>query len=260
MYHETIRRKVSEATPEETIKQYGGVPLNQEDLLGMQLTFSISVFEVLEQYGVSWTAEEQQAYLHLWDVIGAYLGIGTSDVVAEITPLLAERNYSIDGWIGLRPPSIKDTRALLDQIRHRQWAMGETTTAISYTVGPVGPSSLSDGRLLASALLDELACAMPPMLKLLPATMMRALAPEVVRRRLSLGGNGAVLRALQLLPGRRNIVDRFTSVSTPNPVTGRVLRAMANEVSTRATVRFLGSEGFTIPGHEQWSHGFNRCI
>ena len=48
-----------------------GVPLNQEDLLGMLLTFGITVFEVLERYGVNWTADEQDAYLHAWDVIGA---------------------------------------------------------------------------------------------------------------------------------------------------------------------------------------------
>ena len=34
-------------------------------------------FEVLERYGISWTADQQESYLHLWDVVGAYLGIGT---------------------------------------------------------------------------------------------------------------------------------------------------------------------------------------
>jgi hypothetical protein len=89
--------------------------------------------------------------------------------------------------------------------------------------------------------------------------MMRTLNPDIVRQRLSLGHNGIVLRALDQLPRRRNVVDRFTSVTTPNPLAGRVLRSMANDVATRATVRFLSDPSFVIPGQEDWSRGFGRC-
>ena len=46
------------------------VPLNQEDLLGT-LTFTVTVFEVLEQFGITWTRDEQEAYLRAWDKVGA---------------------------------------------------------------------------------------------------------------------------------------------------------------------------------------------
>ena len=52
------------------------VLLNQEDLLATLLSFSITVFEVLEQFGISWTAEEQEAYFYVWDRVGETLGIG----------------------------------------------------------------------------------------------------------------------------------------------------------------------------------------
>ena len=81
------------------------------------LTFGITVFEVLERYGVNWTADEQEAYLHALDIIGAYLGIGTQDVVSRLEERYAERANRgwaasppgpIVGnqWRGLRPPTV----------------------------------------------------------------------------------------------------------------------------------------------------------
>jgi ER-bound oxygenase mpaB/B'/Rubber oxygenase, catalytic domain len=262
LYHHTIRRKLiddARSKGADAEADFGGKPLNQEDLLGILLTFSITVFEVLERYGICWTADEQEAYLHLWDVIGAYLGIGSPTVRQQLESSPVAGDLSVRGWHGLRPPSVSDTRALLAQIRRRQWADPPLTSAISMNVGPIGPRSLTSGRLLTSALLDELVAAMPPMLKLLPVTMMRTLAPDVVRRRLSLGHNGIVMRSLDQLPRRRNVIDRFTTVSTPNPLTGRALRALANEVSVRASVQFLRDPSFVIPGQEDWSRGFGRC-
>ena len=60
-------------------------PLNQEDLLATLLSFTITVFEVLEQFGISWTAEEQEAYFYVWDHVGATLGIGDEHVICALT-------------------------------------------------------------------------------------------------------------------------------------------------------------------------------
>ena len=109
--------------------EHNEVPLNQEDLLGMLLSLSITTFEVLERYGISWTADQQESYLHMWDVVGAYLGIGVAPVVDE----LAKRMAKVPGrpgqpplppelsWVGLRPVGVNDTRRLLGQLRDRQW-------------------------------------------------------------------------------------------------------------------------------------------
>jgi hypothetical protein len=254
-YHHTIRLRLGCSAD-----QFGGEPLNQEDLLGMLLTFSITVFEVLERYGICWTAKEQEAYLHLWDFIGSYLGIGSARVVSDLVAHVPAAGVVGSDWCGLRPPSVADTHTLLEQIRKREWEDPGLTSAIATTIGTVGPSSLTDGRLLAGALLDELVTAMPPSLKLMPLAMMRTLAPDIVRRRLSLGHNGIVLRALDLLPRRRHVVDRFTHVRMPNGLSGRIMRSLANDVATRATVRFLNDPSFVIPGQEDWSLGFGRCF
>ena len=235
-------------------------PLNQEDLLGMLLTFSITVFEVLERYDITWTNDEQEAYLHAWDVVGAYLGIGTPAAIEAFEKKYHTRQSSSDEplppgplidnrWHGLRPPTVDGTRVLLDQIRDRQW--------IDPT--PNGPlemdawSSLRAGRILTRALLDELEAAMPRSLERLPIAMMRTLAVSKVRTRLNLGGNGLVLGALARLPPRRVLTERFTMWSAPNGVAARTLRMMANDVTTRAAVRFLDSDDFVVPGSSDWA-------
>ncbi|MGH2610484.1 MAG: oxygenase MpaB family protein, partial [Tepidiformaceae bacterium] len=52
-----------------------GKPINQEDLAGTLLTFTIVVFDALEKLGVRLTADERAAYMHTWRVIGHFMGI-----------------------------------------------------------------------------------------------------------------------------------------------------------------------------------------
>jgi hypothetical protein len=249
LYHEAIRvdldarRAAGNAQVSALLGADNFPPLNQEDLLGMLLSFSITVFEVLERFGISWTADEQDAYVYAWDVIGAYLGIGTDGVVQRV---LAEHpDASIDAtWNGLRPPTVAATRRLLDQLRARQWV----DPAPNATFETDTWSSLRAGRILTKALIDELAAAMPPSMALLPLAVMRMLAPEVVRRRLSLGTNGLLLRAVGALPSRPQVVDRFTTLRVPNRLGGRVLRTLSNEVTSRAAMRFVRDGEFVIPG------------
>ena len=63
----------------------GNMPLNQEDLLATLLSFSITVFEVLEKFGISWSEEEQYAYFYVWDHVGQTMGIGDFPVISTLT-------------------------------------------------------------------------------------------------------------------------------------------------------------------------------
>ena len=54
LYHQTIRQKLiddARSKGADAEADFGGQPLNQEDLLGSLLTFSITVFEVLGALG-----------------------------------------------------------------------------------------------------------------------------------------------------------------------------------------------------------------
>jgi hypothetical protein len=52
-----------------------GFPINQEDMAGTSLAFSLIVIRGLRKTGVTIANEDQQAFLHLWAVISYLLGV-----------------------------------------------------------------------------------------------------------------------------------------------------------------------------------------
>lgn len=67
LVHAAVRRHIA--------PQLDEVPINQEDLLGTLLTFSISIVDALRTMGATVSRREEQDYLHLWCVIGWLMGI-----------------------------------------------------------------------------------------------------------------------------------------------------------------------------------------
>ncbi len=52
-----------------------GLPINQEDLVGTMLAFSLVVVNGMEKLGIDLTMEEKESILHLWKVVGHLIGI-----------------------------------------------------------------------------------------------------------------------------------------------------------------------------------------
>jgi hypothetical protein len=52
-----------------------GTPINQEDLLGGLLTFTVSVFDVLDKLGVEYDPVNLEGYLHRWCVVASVMGL-----------------------------------------------------------------------------------------------------------------------------------------------------------------------------------------
>jgi len=52
-----------------------GTPVNQEDMAGTNLAFSLIVVRGLRKLGLAVSYEEQQSFMHLWNVIGYLLGL-----------------------------------------------------------------------------------------------------------------------------------------------------------------------------------------
>lgn len=52
-----------------------GLPVNQEDMAGTNLSFSLLVIRGLRKLDVAVSYAEQQAFMHLWNVIGYLLGL-----------------------------------------------------------------------------------------------------------------------------------------------------------------------------------------
>jgi len=75
------------------------VPLNQEDLLGTLMSFSVVVVRAVRRLGVSVSATEAEDFYHLWRVVGALLGVepallpGDFPAAERTSDLIAERQF-----------------------------------------------------------------------------------------------------------------------------------------------------------------------
>jgi hypothetical protein len=75
-----------------------GRPLNQEDLLGALMTFTVVPLDCLDKLGIGYEQDDAEAYLHAWSVVGYLMGVEQS----------------------VLPISVADARVLTDRIRQRQ--------------------------------------------------------------------------------------------------------------------------------------------
>ncbi len=117
-----------------------GTPVNQEDLVGTLLTFTVVVYDFFDQSGVLYDDAQIDDHLHLWRVIGHHLGIDPA----------------------LVPTTRAESTELRDRIWHRQHA----------------PSAA--GAAMAAALLAQSRAHMPgPAWKLMPAAFRRYLGDEL---------------------------------------------------------------------------------
>ena len=93
-----------------------GVPINQEDMAGTNLAMSYVPIRGLRKINANPGERESEAYLHLWNVIGYFLG-----VKEELLPVNLREAYHLDRLIAKRNfrPSEAGrtlTKALLDSL------------------------------------------------------------------------------------------------------------------------------------------------
>ncbi len=136
-----------------------GVPINQEDLLGTLMTFTVVVFDSLRRLGVPLSDDDAGAYLHAWKVVGHLIGIRE-----DLLPLdLADAE---EAWAAIRkrqtahsPEGVEMTAALVGLLQ-KQMPPGQhhlPPTLIRYLVGDevadllsvARPSRIDDAELSA---------------------------------------------------------------------------------------------------------------
>lgn len=81
-----------------------GQPINQEDLAGTLLTFSVVTFDAAKKMDAPLTATDGDAWIHHWAVVGHVLGIEDE----------------------LLPREFTDAERLMEAFRERQWAASAT--------------------------------------------------------------------------------------------------------------------------------------
>ena len=117
-----------------------GLPINQQDMLGTQLAFTIAAFDGIMRLGYRMSKADKRAYLHLWSVVGHYLGITEAARLADLT--VAKR----------------------------------LTRKLEVSLQETSPW----GKTLMQTLLDDMSARMPRPLRSLPAALVRRLAGHEV--------------------------------------------------------------------------------
>lgn len=97
LMHAGVRYLIRNRTPWDAAKY--GQPLNQEDLAGTLMTFSVVILDALRTLGVTVSEEESRAWLGAWRTIGGLLGVE----------------------LQLIPTDVADGQELMEAIRDRQW-------------------------------------------------------------------------------------------------------------------------------------------
>ena len=145
LFHAAVRHWILNDPKKKWDMQRLGVPINQEDLLGTLAAFTVVMIESLEKMGVSVGEKERDAYLHLWLVVGHFMGIDYE--------LLLPQGFPADE----QPLGYADVRRLRNEILRRN------------------ADESPEGRTLMSALLDATERSMPPPFKALPRALTRHL-------------------------------------------------------------------------------------
>lgn len=99
LMHATVRHYLRTRATPAWDTPFLGEPINQEDMAGTLMTFSVVVLDGLEKLGVQVSLAEQNAWLHAWKVIGHFLGVKPE----------------------LNPNDLDDGHELMEAIRDRQW-------------------------------------------------------------------------------------------------------------------------------------------
>jgi hypothetical protein len=96
LIHSAVRHGLlSRGWPTQTL----GLPVNQEDMAGTNLSFSFIILRGLRKSLVSVSPKEAMAYLHLWNVVAYFLGLRPELIAQNLSQaalldrLIAQRNF-----------------------------------------------------------------------------------------------------------------------------------------------------------------------
>jgi hypothetical protein len=167
-----------------------GVPVNQEDLMGTLLTFSVAVFHGLDRLGLPYDPRAADAYLHTWCVIGFLLGIDD----------------------GLLPLEREQAEQLALEIARRHHRSSEA------------------GHRLMAVLLQQMETSMPLGMRKVPRTLARHMLPDDIVAQLGLPPAAWWRPLLGLLAHTGPVLGRLAvgrwMVREPTEVLGRSMLRM----------------------------------
>ena len=129
LFHAAVRYWINARSDEEN--EGIGVPINQEDLLGTLLSFTIAAFDALDRMHVPYSDAGARAYLHTWCVIGVLIGIEPAllpldrDEATVLAQRIAKRHQQPS------PEGRELTRALLEDGQGDLWPIIDELPAVA---------------------------------------------------------------------------------------------------------------------------------
>ena len=96
-----------------------GLPINQEDMAGTLMTFSIQILQGLDRLGIPVTDGEAEAYLHAWKVVGYIMGVDPQLIPANVAEGFDLAYTIFDRQRGPSAAGEGLTSALLDFLRQQ---------------------------------------------------------------------------------------------------------------------------------------------
>jgi hypothetical protein len=115
-----------------------GLPLNQEDLLGCMLAFSVVGLRSLKQAGIKISDAESEGYVHAWNVVGHQIGIrddllplNSADATVVANRIFARQSAPSEAGRELTTTAIEAMQDLLKSKRLR----GLPASGIHYYLG-----------------------------------------------------------------------------------------------------------------------------
>jgi hypothetical protein len=145
-----------------------GLPINQEDMALTLMTFCIAPIRGLEKFDIEVSAEQKQAYTHIWAAVGQLMGVNKA---------LLPQSYDEGAW-------------LMDKILQRQSASSEAGQLLARALIDFGNRALNSGQLAGTpqAIIQFLIGPQyAKMLNVAPEGCLSQLVPGVLRTAFKLG-------------------------------------------------------------------------
>lgn len=165
-----------------------GVPVNQHDLAGTTLLFSVSIIDGLRRLGMRVSADDAEAYVHLWRWTGRTIGVD-ADLLPTSEPDAMRLAELIAMTMGEPDQDSRDlTRALFDAAFEGRYGQAEIREARrSVMLGRV-----ICRELVGDDLADKLDVPRLPMRHAMPMIRRFVGAVERVSRAVPFGERGAI--------------------------------------------------------------------
>ena len=194
-----------------------GEPINQEDMAITLMTFSISLIDALDQFGVESTVEEQEAYLQSWMAIGQLLGVDKD----------------------LLPPTLEDARFLIRKILDRQAGASEAGRELTAALIQFANDTLRSEKL-----------------KLAPSTLIRFLTGPQIANYLGVSNQIGCL-SIVLPEALRSLFNLEEKLEKKSPHLNLLINQIAKQLSIGMVGYFNSYKNvhFQIP--QQYKHMWN---